>query len=239
MSITPYEYKDLATESNNSFPNLINIMKNILLLFILLWSITVSAQSLDEINERRFRHSMNGSIALTSWAGANIVSGAIGMATTTGEWKHFHEMNVIWNVVNLGLGVPGLFSKKKKEMGLSLEKTVKKTTTTKIIYLANGVLDVAYITTGFLFREIGLRNSQNTVKRDRFMGFGNSIIMQGGFLLIFDFVQFGLHTINGKRIDKHWKKISVRPYGLGMHLSVCLNTPKIEIGHAFAPKPLY
>ncbi len=184
--------------------------------------LTTTAQSLDAINSIRYRHAKNGSIALTSWAGANIISGSIGFALSPkGEWKHFHEMNLYWNLVNLGLGIPGLLAKKDKELGLSFEQTVKKQHTIETVFLANGVLDIAYISSGFLLREIGNRNQQNSLLRDRLVGYGNSLIMQGSFLLLFDFIEYGLHRINGKKLDNHWKQFTLSPYGAyGAGLSI-------------------
>lgn len=193
-------------------------------LTVLFFSIAIgclSAQTLDEINEHRFRHTMNGSITLTSWAGANIIAGTIGYyATPAGEWKHFHEMNVYWNIVNLGLGIPGLFAKKEKQMGLTLEQTVKRQHQTETIFLFNGALDLSYMTAGLLLRELGKNNPDQAVQ-DRWKGFGTSLIAQGGFLLLFDFVKYGVHKINGKKIDNHWKNLSIAPhgaYGLGLSM---------------------
>lgn len=193
---------------------------SILLLFCL-FSTTIRAQTLDDINETRFRHTKNGSIALTSWAGANIVGGTIGyFATPKGEWKHFHEMNVYFNIVNLGLGIPGLFAKKDKQMGLTLEQTVKRQYQTETVYLFNGALDLTYITAGLLMREMG-KNNPDQATQDRWKGFGTSMMVQGGFLLVFDFVKYGIHKANGKRIDSEWEKVSVSPYGAyGLGLSM-------------------
>lgn len=189
-------------------------MKYALLFFsFLVFSLDMQAQTLDEINEIRFRHTKNGSIALTSWAGANIITGTIGyFSTPAGEWKHFHEMNVYFNIVNLGLGIPGLFAKKEQQMNLSFEQTVKRQYQTETIFLFNGALDFTYITAGFVMREMA-KHQQSQADRDRWTGFGNSMILQGGFLLLFDFIKYGIHKHNGKRLNSHWKKLSISPYG--------------------------
>ena len=205
-------------------------MRNLLLLLsLLVFSSLTHAQTLDEINEMRFRHTKNGSIALTSWAGVNMIVGTVSYFTTpAGEWKHFHEMNVYFNIVNLGLGIPGLFAKKAQQMGLNLEQTVKRQYQTETIFLFNGALDLTYITAGFVMREVA-KNQKEQTNRDRWTGFGNSMILQGGFLLIFDFVKYGIHKHNGKKLDQHWKKLSIRPYGafgLGVDIryNICQTT---------------
>lgn len=206
-------------------------MKSFLLLLIIFASYySLHAQTLDEINGERFRHTKNGSIALTSWAGANIIAGTVGYYTSpAGEWKHFHEMNVYFNIVNLGLGIPGLFAKRDKQMGLSLEQTVKRQFQTETIFLFNGALDLTYITAGLLMREVA-KNQTEQANRDRWTGFGNGMMVQGGFLLIFDIIKYGIHKHNGKKIDNHWQKLTVRPtgaFGLGLDIryNICQKTP--------------
>ncbi|MGH1336315.1 MAG: DUF6992 family protein [Aureispira sp.] len=213
-------------------------MRNLLLLLSFLTvSSFVHAQALDEINGVRFRHTKNGSIALTSWAGANMIAGTVGYFTTpVGEWKHFHEMNVYFNIVNLGLGIPGLFAKKAQQMGLSFEQTVKRQYQTETIFLFNGALDLTYITAGFVMREVA-KNQTEQADSDRWTGFGHSMILQGGFLLIFDFVKYGIHKHNGKKLDQHWKKLTISPYGafglgLDIRYNICqtipLSTPTVS-----------
>ena len=87
-------------------------------------------------------------------------------------------------------------------------------------------------------REVGNGNPQDQEFRDRWVGFGNSLIMQGGFLLLFDFIQFGLHTINGKRLDSHWQKLSFRPYGAyGMGLSMRYDLGRLS--NSASPSPIF
>jgi|VirMetMinimDraft_7_1064189.scaffolds.fasta_scaffold49225_1 hypothetical protein len=202
-------------------------MKKILiLLFIFVTIYTSKAQtSLDEINQTRCKHSLNGMIAFSSWTGANLIAGTVGVLTTKGETQHFFEMNLYFNVVNLGLAIPGLIGAvKAKRTGLSFEQSVKEVQKVKTVYLVNGVLDLTYITAGFLLREMGRNNSNDIQLKNRLTGYGNSLIVQGGFLLIYDFIEFGVHAINGKRLDEHWDKISVRPYGaFGLGMSVQYN----------------
>lgn len=188
--------------------------------FLILFS-RLHAQTLDEINKKRFYHTKNGSIALTSWAGTNLLTGTIGYFTApAGEWKHFHEMNVYFNLVNLGLGIPGLFAQKDKQMGLSFEQTIKRQYQVETIFLFNGALDFTYITAGFVMREVA-KNQTIQTDKDRWTGFGNSMIFQGGFLLIFDFIKYGIHKCNGKKLDSYWKKLTIRPYntfGIGIDI---------------------
>lgn len=185
---------------------------------------SISQKSLDDINTTRCRHTLNGMIAFTTWTGANFVAGAVGVATTRGELQHFFEMNIYFNVINLGIAIPGLIGAiKAKPQGLNFEQSIKESQKVKTLFLVNGVLDLTYITAGFLLREIG-KNQQDIGAQNRFLGYGDSFIVQGGFLLLFDFIKFGLHTANGKHLDAHWKNFSFQPYGAyGLGLSVVYN----------------
>lgn len=207
-------------------------MKKIFLLLFIFTTIYASkAQtSLDEINQTRCKHTLNGMIAFSSWTGANLIAGTVGVLTTTGETQHFFEMNLYFNAINLGLAIPGLIGAvKAKRTGLSFEQSVKEVQKIKTIYLVNGALDLTYITVGFLLREMSRNNSNDIQLKNRLSGFGNSFIVQGGFLLIYDFIEFGVHAINGKRLNEHWDKISVRPYGAyGLGMSVQYNLSHIS-----------
>jgi len=180
--------------------------------------------TLDEINTTRCKHTFNGMIAFSSWTGANLIAGTAGYFTTAGELKHFFEMNIYFNLINAAIAVPGIIGAvKAKPTGLNFEQTVKESHKIQTIYLVNGVLDLAYITTGFLFRAIGDNQTQQAL-RDRWKGYGDSFIVQGSFLLLYDFIAFGIHAKNGKRLNQHWKKLSFSPYGAyGMGLSCRYN----------------
>ncbi|MCH2045754.1 MAG: hypothetical protein MK212_16675 [Saprospiraceae bacterium] len=202
-------------------------MKFILQLsFFCLFSFSIQAQTLEEINQKRKVHTRNGMISLTTWAGANIISGTVGVFTAKDETvKRFHEMNIYWNIVNLGLAVPGLIMNEKEDpTSFNFEKSYKKAQQIQTVYLVNGVLDLSYITAGFLMREVG-RNATTDRLKARWQGFGTSIIVQGAYLLTYDFVAYFVHKRNAKKLNKFWTEnnLSLRPYGLGMSLRIGLN----------------
>jgi hypothetical protein len=150
----------------------------------------------------------NGMIVLSSWAGANIVGNAIGYGLTNGyEEKEFYIMNEAWGVINLGIALPALLSKAKPSA--SVYELEKNQTKTEKIFLANAILDVVYITGGFYLKEYA--NNQTDIKqRQRFNGFGNSIIMQGAGLMAFDIAMTILNNRNQKKhLDPFLKKASI------------------------------
>ena len=65
-------------------------------------------------------------LGLGSYAVTNFVVGGIGYATSQDEaTEHFHEMNVMWNTVNLGLAVPGYLKAKRGGKAQTLEEMIK------------------------------------------------------------------------------------------------------------------
>jgi hypothetical protein len=51
-----------------------------------------------------------GMIVLSSWAGANLLSGAYGYSKFSGERMYFHQMNLFWNTVNISIAGFALIS---------------------------------------------------------------------------------------------------------------------------------
>ncbi len=160
-------------------------------------------------------------ITLGSWAAVNIASGFIIAGQTQGESKYFWQMNAYWNLINGGLAIMGYINARKamtrkydlaenESAQLSMEK----------LYAINFGLDLAYIATGFYLREKGTNNT-NQKSRDQFTGYGTSIIVQGGFLLIMDGIVLSLHHKNSVRLNKKLKglELGAGPSGLGLSYS--------------------
>jgi hypothetical protein len=61
------------------------------------------------------------------------------------------------------------------------------------IFLLNAGLDAAYIATGLYLRERS-KNSPN--HSNRLKGYGNSLFLQGGFLMVFDIAMYFIHQQN-------------------------------------------
>ncbi len=183
---------------------------------LLLMAPFVKAQSnvWDSLNKRRLTINQNHLYVLGSWAAANIVQGSISATNTTGSTRYLHQMNAYWNTVNLaiaGLGIWALKMQLRQKITpadlLQEQKTVEK------LLLLNSGLDVTYIMTGLYMKEKGLR-----LQNDRNIGFGNSLVIQGSFLLVLDLVQYFAHQKNGKAIYDQAKKVQwgVGENGLGL-----------------------
>jgi hypothetical protein len=131
-----------------------------------------------------------GMLVLGSWAVGNIATGAYGWANNSGENKYFHQMNLFWNVVNLSIAGFALYNNQRFDY-LSSEGTelLAKHQQTEKVLLINAFLDVGYIGGGLLLRHFG---NQSEKRKDLMKGYGSSLILQGGFLLVFDAVMYGI-----------------------------------------------
>ena len=145
----------------------------------------------DKFLEERNNINRNGMYILGGWAIANIISGTVGNYSSSGKTKYFHQFNAVWNTVNLGIAVFGLTGISADP--LSLSESFSEFNSLQNLLLLNAGLDVAYIVSGFYLKE---RSKNAGSKNNLLIGYGNSLIMQGSFLLAFDLVLYFLHKNN-------------------------------------------
>lgn len=138
-----------------------------------------------------------GMFVLGGWAIANITSGAYGWARYNGPQKYFYQMNLFWNTVNLSIAGIALYNNWHLDASsLSVEEIMDKHLHTEKILLINSVLDVGYIGTGFLLKYLSTRSDQRS---QLLKGYGNSLILQGAFLFVFDLCLYGI--LKSQRLD--------------------------------------
>lgn len=158
-----------------------------------------------------------GSYAVSNFA----ISGAGYFRSEDESTKRFHEMNVMWNTVNLGLAVPGYLKARKNAGNYSIDQMLAEQRKTEQIFLINTGLDVGYLAVGYYMRnDAENRGDQEAL----FRGYGNSLMLQGGFLFAFDLVAYGIHRSHFNRdFDRLTKKMSLCPIGGGISLTVKLD----------------
>jgi len=196
-----------------------NFKKNIFTLFgILFFMASINAQDLTSINKDRQKLSREGMTFLTSWAATNIAGGTTAYYLAKDpEWKYFHEMNVYWNTVNLGLGISGLLLNRKAKTDLNFTESIRAQKKVERVFLVNSAIDLFYIGGG-----LAMKNYQNAKNRERIQGYGNSLILQGSFLLVFDVVEYFLHRENGFRIKSFNPNLSLSFNGNSLGLRYAL-----------------
>jgi hypothetical protein len=193
----------------------------------LLLSTAATAQRADppatlrDFSEQRIRHQKTLGYALGGYALANIAIGAIAAGQSQGETKAFHQMNVYWNLVNLGIAGAAAFSQRNQSgEGETLSQAVRRHEMMKQVLLFNTGLDVAYVMGGLYLRQRGMTNGPTglTDKAAQQQGYGTSIMVQGGFLFAFDLVNYLLFKRRGDRQEE--QLIQATESGVGLVLPI-------------------
>lgn len=157
-----------------------------------------------------------GMLILGSWAAVNMIAGGIGRSQLNGEKAYFHEMNLIWNVVNLGIAGAGYYFTLSGEMLSNSAELLESQVSFQKILLFNAGLDIAYVIGGFYLME----RSKNTSKNpERLKGYGKSVILQGGFLLLFDLILHGIHSNKTAQIPEFLSNLYITPQEFGLVLN--------------------
>ena len=157
------------------------------LVFICMYSCCKS-QSLEltDFNKERIKLTKQSMLVLGSWSAANLIFSGASAGSAEGSNKYFHQMNMIWGGINITLATIGYLSAKNKD-GLSFANSLRKQSSLEKTFLFNTGLDIAYIAGGFYLKEKAYNDLKN---KDRYKGFGNSIVLQGSALFLFDGIMY-------------------------------------------------
>ncbi len=180
------------------------------------------AQTLEELkqfNNERIAISKKGMSVLGAWAIANIAVGAYGYSSTHAAVdKNFHQMNMMWGGINLALAAVGYVGAIKDKKTYDLQKSFKQQQSIEKTFLANAALDAVYITAGLYLTERAKNEESN---HDRFKGYGQSIMLQGTFLLCFDAAMYAIENKHGnKKLYRFLDKISLSSNGIGFNYTL-------------------
>lgn len=190
-----------------------------LTLFMIFITFEVMGQNSDltTFNTERLQVNKIGMLVLGSWAMGNFaVNGFALRNPASAEQAHFYRMNIYWNVVNLALALPGLrYSMITDPSTIGLAETVGEYHQMGKIVLMNAALDVAYVTGGFLMKEMAKTRAN---KQDILNGYGKSLILQGGFLLAFDVVLFTALQTKSATLNNILETVTVNANGIGLTL---------------------
>ena len=187
------------------------------------WSLTVAtyAQSdklIQSFEQQRQDINKTGMLVLGSWAAGNILIGTYGSIKAKGEAKYFHQFNAMWNVVNLGIAAFGYFNAVNSDpASMTNVEILKDYNSLQSFLLLNAGLDAAYIMTGFYLKE----RSKNSSSAERLKGYGNSLLLQGGFLLVFDVALYFIHQSNAN-INLYPQLESLLAGGVGVGINLKL-----------------
>ena len=173
-----------------------------------------SSFSMQSFQSERNAINKSGMFVLGSWAIGNILLGAYGNQKATGEAKYVHQFNAMWNLVNLGIATFGYFDAATADpSAMTNAEIMKEFGSLQNFLLLNAGLDVAYMATAFYLKERG-KSSPNS---ERLRGYGNSLLLQGAFLLVFDSALYLIHENNASiRLYPHLGNLIGGSVGVGM-----------------------
>ena len=195
--------------------------KTLLLLILVCFYATAFCQKVELLSfEKESRNiTKKGMLLLGGFSAASIISGAIGTNSSNSQIKYFNQMNVIWGSTNLLFAGLGYVS--------SLKPNIKDSTILQLLlhqnkvsktFLFNAGLDVAYVTTGLYLTE----KSKTNTNPAKIKGYGNAVMLQGGFLLLFDAFMYLAHNNHGKTLTGITKKLTIigTPVGIAIRLNL-------------------
>jgi len=198
----------------------------LVVLLMLMAPLSLWAQQADttvqllDINRLRLKTNTVGMSVLGGWALTNIGVGLVMQSQTTGSTRAFWQMNAGWNAVNLALAGFGLWGALGSDpAAFSLAETAREGRSVETLLWVNAGLDVGYMMTGVWLMERGRRETLSggdPAKADRFTGFGQSLLLQGGFLLVFDTVMALLHRGHNNRLFDLLEYVQINPGGVSI-----------------------
>ena len=191
----------------------------LVLVFSLLCAIMVWGQSDFWLgyNQNRIQKQQTAMKILGTWAVGNILLGSIMVGKSNGVTQGFHQMNIGWNAVNLAIAGFGWYSTSRIDpASFDVYTTIQENYKLQKILLFNAGLDIGYVAGGAYLIE----RSKNTTKRpDRLKGWGQSLLLQGGFLFAFDLTAYLILAKDNEKLKPIINQLSPSPNGIGLLLN--------------------
>lgn len=169
---------------------------------------------LDSFDQKRIDLNRKGMLVLGGWSAANLITSGIAYGNTQGESRYFQEMNLMWNGINLAIAGLGYWKAKRENPADQSAKAIwQRQQQVEKIFLFNAGLDLAYVASGLYLKE----KANSTERPERLKGYGNAILLQGGFLLLFDAIMYRVHLRHGAEFWKnHQVVFQTTPQGVGL-----------------------
>lgn len=144
------------------------------------------SQSLSDYDRSMAKSEQNAMVVLGSWAAGNILTSGLLMGRQAGSQRYFHQMNIGWNLVNLGIAASGWIGA-GRQISQDEIKIYRRHERMRRLLLFNAGLDLGYMAAGAWMLE---RSINEPEMGPMFRGFGRSLVLQGGFLFLFDLGAF-------------------------------------------------
>ncbi len=190
-----------------------------------------AAVPLKTFDAERRRLDQRGLAVLGGWAAGNLLVSGIATGQTDGSAHYFHQMNIGWGAVNLALAATGYAAARRvaRAPGDRADRpgTVRSQLRTENLYLLNAGLDAAYLATGLFLLE--KNHNPSADNPERWLGYGQSLLLQGGFLLLFDGFQYAAHHRHGTRsLYPLLSRVRLGPGGVAVVLPLGPRALRIE-----------
>lgn len=179
-------------------------MKKIFTIILIVACSHVFAQdSLKSFNNARNSTTASGMAVLGSWGVANLAVGAIGWTSSrSDESQYFYQMNLVWGAANFGTALISFAGTQRNRMKkMSAAETLKEQQKIEKIFRINEIFDVVYLGAGVYLKVVGDSRNSPIMK-----GYGESVLMQGGFLLVFDAIMYHAEKGNGTKLRNFLEK---------------------------------
>ncbi len=167
----------------------------------------VEKDNLPTFNAKRIKINRNAMTVVGGWAVGNFLVSGLLIGRSEGSTKAFHQMNVGWNLINLGLAGFGYYSATRADpAALGLYASIKDQYGIEKTFLLNAGLDAGYMLGGLYLTERAKNASKN---QERLTGFGQSIVLQGGFLFVFDLAMYFIVNHHGQLLEPLLKNVTL------------------------------
>ncbi len=191
-----------------------SVIANLGLIMAIVSSIQAQSDTtLPYIVQKQFKLQRTSTQILAGWSVANLTLSGIALGQANGSNKYFHEMNLYWNVINVGIAGIGLLGLRKINESPTVSSVVKEHYTLQKSLLLNTGLDIAYVTSGFWLLDKS-KTEITQVRSERFRGFGQAVVVQGGFLLVFDLTNYFIHRSDSPRLHRLLDQVSLSGNGV-------------------------
>jgi hypothetical protein len=191
-------------------------MKNALIFTLILTAGITLGQDANDFYSISQQTNKTGMYVLGTWALTNIATGAYGWNRYDGSQKYFYQMNLMWNAVNLGIAGYALYSFSQNDpLTMTAAEMLRDHVKKENLFLINAGLDLIYIGGGLYMRHLA---SQGYKRAEMLKGYGTSVILQGGFLMVFDLAMYIIQRQHRLSYDPgiFSLKLGLTPDGIGM-----------------------
>ncbi len=165
--------------------------KNKLLLIILIalfFNGISKAQDSIQFQKKFFKIQQQSTLVFSGWSILNIGISSLcskNLFNPVTSNEHFHLSNFNWNLFNAGFaGLSHYSVYTNSQKNWSIPELNKRKKRLERVLAVNIALDFIYIASGFLLKHA--TNPADPSNYPAFQGGGNSLILQGGFLLVYD-----------------------------------------------------